>query len=261
VIPVTPLVPASPEQVLATLRRCAQIGPFFAVGVGDIGGVGDPPWCPATALLSPTDELRAVIAAVRTWAGDPEPRVAASLFLLSYSGRLLSAAIAGVLLDGVLLDLRAHGLHWRYEPGVGVRLRVRAAAGWLLGGAPWDALGTQVVDEQLGAVVSAIRAVVFVSPRLLWGNITSSAAGALQSLAATGAVPLARCREAGEALLAHPRLHDTGEFPQPPAGARPRLVFNRRSCCLYYRLAAANGAMCGDCVLLRSDERASRWRE
>jgi ferric iron reductase protein FhuF len=265
------LVAAEPERALAAVRRCAAAGPFFAVSVGDppAEAVGDPPWQPGTALLGATKELAAAIEDVRAWASGPHPRVAASLFFMSYTGRLLSAAVGGVLLGGVLLDLRAQRLWWRYRPGHGVELRMADAAGWVpparheVPEVLLAALAGELVGGQLTGVVRAIRGSVAVSPRVLWGNAASSVAGALGALAGTGAsvgaVPEAVCRRAGEVLLGTPWLRGTGEFLPP---SRPGdLRFRRRSCCLYYRLAAAGGAKCGDCVLLRLDERAGRWRE
>jgi hypothetical protein len=256
------VVPASPEEVLATLRRCAAAGPFFVVehvvehveparGHGHAGGQAG--WLPANALLERGAEPAAVIESVRRWASDTRPRVAASLFLMSYAARLLSASVAGVLLGGVLLDLRAH--EWRYRPGSGLQLRLPVPAGWrptppsgpdtLL-----PALVELLVDGRLADTIAAVRSAVPVSEGLLWGNVASSIAGALQSLAAAelpgadgAVVGVRRCREVGEALLATRHLRGAGAF------VGTGLAFRRRSCCLFYLLPASG--KCADCALLR----------
>ncbi len=258
------VVPAPAAEVAAALRLSAAAGPFFAVahdrvpsGGGDrparrllpghdrvpVHGAGDG-WLPAAALVEPGDDLAGAIESVRRWASDTRPRVAASLFFMSYTARLLSAAVAGVLLGGVLVDLRPH--EWRYLPGTGLQLRLPVASGWRPApGVDPDVLlavlGDELVDGRLAPVVESIRSVVPVAAGLLWGNAASSLAGALQGLAAAG-VAVPRCRQVGDVLLALPRLRDTGAF----VGAG--LAFRRRSCCLFYLLPGSG--KCSDCVLL-----------
>ena len=257
------MVAAGSAEVLAAMRRSAAVGPFFAVAVEGPDAASGPRWLPGAALLGPTAELAAAIEEVRRWASGTHPRVAASLFFMSYTGRLLSAAVAGVLLGGVLLDLRADRLWWRYLPGQGAQLRMVAPAGWrpaALGEGPVErpgvrsvllaALGGELVGGQLTATVRAIRELIPVSGRVLWGNAASSVAGALGALAGSGAVPAGVCRQAGEVLLDTPYLRGTGTF-LPPEGQRG-LAFRRRSCCLYYRLPDAAG-VCADCVLAGRD--------
>lgn len=229
---------ADPSGVSATLRLMAGAGPFFTLDVGP----REPGWHPAGALRTPGDELAGAIEAVRQWASGTRPRVAASLFFMSYTGRLLSATVAGMLLGGVLVDVGAHS--WRYVPGVGVQLRLPAATGWrVLPDQLETAFGERVADGLLAPTIAAIRSTVPVAAGLLWGNAASSAVGALQGLAAAGIVPAERCRAFGDALLELPALRGTGGF------VGPSLAFRRRSCCLFYVLP--NAGMCADCPLPR----------
>lgn len=277
------------DVVLAALRRCATAGPFFTVTLDESA---HPAGRPGADLQRPGVRLAAAIDTVRRGTGATDRRVAASLLFISYTGRLLSAAIGGVLLSGVLLDLGPDRLRWAYQPGSGMRLWITAAAGrsapavdhlapgaassvsWsatgagghpIPGGADrpaaesarFGAGGSQLLlpmlrDELIGghlcAVVGAIRELVPVSPRVLWGNAASSVAGALGALAATAAVPADVCRTAGDVLLDLTPLSGTGAFAHPAGAARP-LQFRRSSCCLYYRLPGAG--LCPDCVLHR----------
>jgi iron complex transport system ATP-binding protein len=248
------LVVAPASAVLAALQECAAVGPFFAVEVPP-----PPPHSPherdGSLGFAPPDQtgvaftrddgagsVAAAVEAVRGWAGDGvHPRVGASLFFMSYTGRLLSAALGGVLLGGVLLDVS--GMCWRYVRGSGVQLRLAVPTGWTGDRAALlSALEGSVIGERLGSMVATIRELVPVSERLLWGNAASSLAGALGVLASSGRVPAAQCRAAGERLLASAHLHGTGRFTDG-------LNFRRRTCCLYYRVS--DGALCGDCVLRR----------
>ncbi|HEY0641474.1 MAG TPA: (2Fe-2S)-binding protein [Pseudonocardiaceae bacterium] len=230
---------ATPAEVALALRRAASAGPFFAADLPPL--LPEDGWHPAPALRMPSPALAAAIAEVGRVTAAPRPRVAASLFTMSLTGRLMSVAVGAVLLGGVLVDLR--GAEWRYLPGTGVRLRLPVLDGR---GGPvaglWPLLGEQLLDDHLAAVFAAVREIAPVSGRLLLGNAASSALGALQSLAATG-VPLARCRAAASALLELPALRDTGTLTGPGLG------FRRRSCCLFYLLPGSG--KCADCALLR----------
>jgi len=238
------VVPAGQAEVLAALRLSAAAGPFFAVSHDRSVSTTDGPWLPGVALTEPGDELAVTIETVRRWASGTRPRVAASLFFMSYTARLFSAAVAGVVLGGVLVDLRPH--EWRYVPGTGLQLRLPVTRGWRPApGAGPDVLlpviGDELVDGRLAPMVDAIRAVVPVAAGLLWGNAASSLAGALQGLAAAG-VDVPRCRQVGDALLALPRLDGAGAF------VGRGLAFRRGSCCLFYLLPGSG--KCSDCALL-----------
>jgi ferric iron reductase protein FhuF len=151
---------------------------------------------------------------------------------------------AEVLQRHDLLDLQPSQVRWSYVAAQGFRLTLRQPAGWR--GAPpalYRRWCHDVVDDHLGSLIAAVRAVVPVAAGLLWGNVASGLAGALRTLASSGAVPLARCHDAGLSMLECGPLRDTGRLWVESG----QLRFMRRSCCLYYRLKG--GGMCGDCPL------------
>jgi ferric iron reductase protein FhuF len=210
---------------------------LFALATGAPDATG---WRPASDLAGP-DAARRLIRDVGHGFGDPPARVAASMVVLGYSARLVAPTVAALLGDGILLDVAPSKLLWRYAPGSGFQLWLPVPSGltdpspgrWCL----------EVVDGHLGGLIRSVREIVPVAKGLLWGNVASSLAGALRSLALTGAVPLPVCHDAGTTLLQHGPLRGSGRLRI----GEGQLHFLRRSCCLYYRLPA--GGMCGDCPL------------
>ncbi|MCE6998926.1 (2Fe-2S)-binding protein [Saccharothrix sp. S26] len=225
-------------RVLATLRQIRGLSPFFALDVGR-PPEGRPPesrpdesrpdesWHDGEALShgpALPDALDRIAARYRTG----ERRVAASLFFLGYTARLLSPVVAARAVGGAVPDIRPANVWWRYRPdGLQVRLKDPVTGGG--------------IGEALEPVVEAVRAVAPVARGLLWGNAGSSAAGALRTISRSGI----DCAALADELFADPPLEDTGEFIPFPG----EVVFRRRSCCLYYRLDG--GGTCGDCPLPR----------
>ncbi|MFD0203110.1 MULTISPECIES: (2Fe-2S)-binding protein [Saccharothrix] len=208
-------------RVLATLRQIRGLSPFFALDVGR----PDDGWHDGEALShgpALPDALDRISDRYRT----TERRVAASLFFLGYTARLLSPVVAARAVGGVAPDVRPANVWWRYRPeGLQVRLK--------------DPLAGVGIAESMEPVVEAVHACTPVARGLLWGNAGSSVAGALRTVSRSGV----DCGALAGELFADPPLKDTGEFIPFPG----EVVFRRRSCCLYYRLDG--GGTCGDCPL------------
>ncbi|RKT55944.1 (2Fe-2S)-binding protein [Saccharothrix australiensis] len=217
--------------VLSTLRQVRGLSPFFALDVGRPPGTGPggDGWLPGDALLDGSALPRTVEAIAERYRTG-EDRVAASLFFLSFTARLLCPTVAAHAVGGVAPDIRPGNLWWRYGPD---GLRVRIAE-------PVAGVG---VVESLEPVVAAIREVVPVARGLLWGNAASSIAGALRTVGRSGVASVEDCLALGARLLGDPPLRGSGEFIPFPG----EVVFRRRSCCLYYRVDG--GGTCGDCPL------------
>jgi ferric iron reductase protein FhuF len=223
---------APPELVTGAIRRAGKDNPLLGIATESQRGQRGPMTTAAATDLG---------AAVGRWLGTREARVAASLVVLGYSARLVGPAVAVPLRDGILPDLRPSRVEFSFQPDRGFRLALPEPAGWR--GDPSDLRRRWcdvIVDDHLTGVVTAVRAVVPVAAGLLWGNVASGLAGALRSLAASGAVPADRCHAEGLALLDHGPLRGSGRLDGD-------LSFRRRSCCLYYRLDG--GGFCGDCPL------------
>jgi hypothetical protein len=212
------------SEVLEALRRVRGINPFFALDVGR----PDETWLPGTALLE-GPALRTTIDAIATRYKAEEMRVAASLFFLSYTARLLSPLTAA----NIPIDVRPENLWWHHDPANGLSVRIDQPR-----------LGPPAA-EALAPVVEAIHAQVPVARGLLWGNAMSNVAGALKMVVRARMLTVEEAEERGERLMSAPPFEQAGEFIRFPG----EVTFRRRSCCLYYRVAA--GGKCGDCPLVK----------
>jgi ferric iron reductase protein FhuF len=227
-------------EVLAAVRRAAAVNPLFALATGP-PPAGEEGWRPASDLAD-VDVAAQLVGDVGRAFGAPAARVSASMVVLGYSARLVAPTVATLLRDDLVLDAAATRVCWRYAPGAGFQLRLPEPSGSR--DAPLPRRWCQaVVDEHLAPLIRSVRAAVPVAEGLLWGNVASSLAGALRSLALAAAVPLPACYEAGLTLLDHPALRGSGTLTVHSG----QLQFLRRSCCLYYRLPG--GGLCGDCPL------------
>lgn len=211
-------------EVLEALRRVRGINPFFALDVGR----PDETWLPGTALLE-GPALKTTIDAIATRYKAEEPRVAASLFFLSYTARLLSPLTAA----DIPIDIRPENLWWQHHPVNGLSVRIDLPQ---LGPA---------APEALEPVVAAIQRVTPVASGLLWGNAMSNIAGALKMVVRARMLTAEEAELRGNRLMGAPPFEQAGEFLSIPG----ELGFLRRSCCLYYRVAA--GGKCGDCPLVK----------
>ena len=99
--------------------------------------------------------------------------------------------------------------------------------------------------EALAPVVEAIHAEVPVARGLLWGNAMSNIAGALKMVVRARMLTAEEAELRGARLMSAPPFELAGEFIPFPG----EVTFRRRSCCLYYRVAA--GGKCGDCPLVK----------
>jgi ferric iron reductase protein FhuF len=235
--------------VRAVLADVAGLGPFFTVRTPP-AEPADPAWRPLAELEVDGPVLRGRIAYVRRALGgdDAVPeRVAASIAFQGIAAVVVSPAFGAAALHGVVPALGPRALHWRDDATGPLPLWADDPAGATAAGAAAaaDALGA-LYDEHLPALVAAVRSVVAVSPRVLWGNAASVVAGTTRMVTVGRPAAARRAAAIGARLLDRGELAGTGErtAPRPPDAV---WTFRRRSCCLFYRVAG--GGYCGDCVL------------
>jgi hypothetical protein len=224
------------------LRRTSSLGGFFAVDLEP----EDLAWQPFSALLaSGGSALRAEVAALRmrlaaragVAADEVAPRVAASLWFLGWSARLVSPWFGASVIASAVPVLSADQLMWRPAPGQPVPLAVRDLAGADVAGT--EGLYAACVATLVGPLLTATAAAYPVSRRLLWGDVASAAAGAAAVVSSLSPARAGAARVALDGLLTSGELVGQGEWRGP--------AFVRRSCCLLYRVPGAG--LCGDCVL------------
>jgi ferric iron reductase protein FhuF len=228
--PADRLTPAGHDEIVQALDRAGRGNPLLGIATDPAGDDNPTP--------------KALVDAVQAWLGTDERRVAASLVVLGYAARLVGPGLALLLRDGLLPDLRPDRVRYSYRSDRGFRLSLPRPAGWR---GPATALRQRwcadVIDAHLAPLVEAVHREGPVATGLLWGNVASGLAGALRTLAGSGAVPPEACLTTGQALLDHGPLRRGGGLTLHSG----QLRFVRRSCCLFYRLDG--GGTCGDCPL------------
>jgi FhuF 2Fe-2S C-terminal domain len=227
--------PATAKQVSAALRTAAELGPFFRLELPRTSAG----WQPADAFYR--DGLTALVASTARRLATSESRVAASSVHLSLAARLWSPVLASALLAGVIPDLRA--LTIRVDP---IQVALTSPSGWLVTSPDQSAGLTAVaVGPQLAALAAGLR------PRLaaglLRGNSASAVVAALRLLATAHPELVAEATSLARALLQAPGLRGGGTLADAGAAEPAVPEFQRRSCCLYYRVPG--GGLCADCCL------------
>jgi hypothetical protein len=183
------------------------------------------------------DRLVEVVAATGPGRGSGDPQVLASLFWQAYAYRLGGTTLAAWVAGGSAPDPTAPGT------GVGVARSRPASLVVDPDARPLERLEDVVagVLANLDAVSTALRVHHRLGEQLVHGNALAGIASALGAVVtAESAPPLAERAEA--ALRALP-WSDLAEWSTAP------WAFRRRTCCLWWKTTAADGALCEDCSL------------
>jgi ferric iron reductase protein FhuF len=236
-------------QAVAVLSDVSGLGPFFTVRT-DRAESADPSWRPVAGLETDGPLLRDRIDYVRRALGGDdrvELRVAASIAFQGIAAVIVSPPYAAAVLHCVVPALGPDVLHWRDRAGGPLPLWADAPAATAVDTAE-EAAATlgELYAEHLPALVAAVRSVVAVSERVLWGNVASVVAGAKRMVAVGRPGAATRAADVAARLLDAGPLAGGGDRLAPAAPDR-HWTFRRRSCCLFYRVEG--GGYCGDCVL------------
>jgi iron complex transport system ATP-binding protein len=227
----------APQRVLAEL---ADLGPYFALGVGPVGDG----WRPVEQVYTDAALLDGIVDRITARMDASEQRVAASTFFLGFAARLWSIGLGPLAGRRLLLDLDAERLLFR-ESGGQIQLHIEHPAAWQ-GDDLEPMLTYMVLDGHLAPLGTALRRLGPISDKLLRGNAASALLGAAHVFdrnATNGpGWQLARRLCSDERLSAAICFTET--------------AYRRTNCCLYYR--APRGGLCGDCVLTNQPESAGR---
>jgi hypothetical protein len=236
----------------------ATLGPYFAIEAHGALTRTRRPWQPLSTLLGSPQALRTRIAEVQAGlaaaSGRPadqiEFRVAASVAQLGIAARLICPVFGSAVLGA---ELPIDVAHARWIPALGgpfplslPETGLSTPTGHGTSSDPGPARGPLL--SLLGGPIRSlveITAAMAVSRRTLWGNVASAINGAASMIAATRPELTSQAAATSSALLHHPALAASYD-------GQPITSFQRRSCCLIYRLATSPPAeYCGDCILPR----------
>lgn len=225
------------EMRLAT--ELQGFGPFFTVDVHFAGDAPGGTWQPMSNLIGAALQPRVerVRAALAQRAGCDvagiDIRVAASVTHLGLTARIIAPMLATAAM-GIPLQWNLETLWWRDELGRPYPLSVTPLA-----------IGPNDGRAPLGLAVEGITLAIIdrfpIGDRVPWGNIGSAINSAAQMISQARPDLSDAAREAADAALADRRI-DGGALRSGP-------LFQRRSCCLIYRIGQGSQNYCGDCIL------------
>ena len=199
--------------------------------------------------LADADRAEAVVTASADGRGSDDRQVLGSLWWQAYCYRVAGTTLAAWALTGSAPDAGAAGA------GVGIA-RSRPSSLLVDPGAAVITELPKLVDRlfagHLDRVAEALRQRHSLGTQLVWGNAAAGIASALGAVGtASGAPPL---RDRLDVVLgALP--HDIGTLGTWAPGT---WSFRRRTCCLWWKTTAADGALCEDCSLRPTETAAQR---
>ncbi|UNO44131.1 (2Fe-2S)-binding protein [Streptomyces sp. MST-110588] len=255
-------------------------GPRYRLTAGE-PPTHEPGWLAAHRLLDPYGaELAVLLDTEHRGSGHRTAHAAALTLIAVYAGRVTAAAVLYWALTGRVLDVRPKNVLVRPDPGHGiadVRLRVPrlldpppathppasstpSAPSASFPSAPSPSslalLQQTVLSAHLLPLATALHRRTRAGLRQLRGGV---AHGCATALAASRADPALMARRwSAFARSAPGGLADLGEVATVtrPDGT-PRLVYLRRTCCLFY--TSAEAVRCASCCLTSVDDRLAAY--
>lgn len=217
---------------------------------------GEPPederadWLPADRLLSQGSlELARLLESEHHGSGHRTEHAAALTLIAVYAGRVTAAAVLRWALDGHVLDMRPRNVLVRpSEHGIG-GVRLRRARLLQPGSA---SLHRSVLEGHLLPLAEALHGRTRAGLRQLRGGVAHGCATALCASSAPVGEMAGRWAEfAGGAPGGLSRLGDVEQVVR--ADGTARLVYLRRTCCLFH--TSAEAVRCASCCLTPRTER------
>jgi hypothetical protein len=223
-------------------------------------------------LLANREWLEATVRSSGARLGTGSAPVAASLFVLGYSYRVVTLAVSCMLMGGAIPSSDPQALAVAVSsgrPSVVTYCEPRALV--LTGGrtpGPVTFADRDLVDEGLGFVVGdaveghlrllveAVCSRIRVGHRLLWGNVAASSAVAFRTMEGELGEWV---KPIGERFfeIAPSELQGQGNFLSLEHAGRSGWYWERRNCCLNDRLP--KGTRCGDCSLTPPGQRRDAY--
>jgi len=236
------------------LRAAAALGPYFAVDLT----ADEPGWLQLATLVEDPALLRERVAVARQLLADRcglEPaavdeRATASIYFLGLAARLVSPAFGAAVLTGTVPIVDLADVHWQPVDGGPIPIAMTGnqsrTAGTRDGLA--ELLYSQVVATAVAPVSLAVQREFRLSPKVVWGNVTSAIAGAATMIGLARPESASMATQLAARVLATGPLVGMGRYVHADP-ARPEQQFARNNCCLFYRIPG--GGICADCVLVR----------
>jgi ferric iron reductase protein FhuF len=248
--------------IAAALRSAAALGPYFSVELN--ADAAD--WFELGTLADDAALLHERVATTRRLLAErcgltPETideRATASIYFLGLSARLVSPALGAAVVTGTVPLLGVSNVHW--HPADAGPIPIAVTGSQTREASTLDALAdllySDVVSTTVTPVAVAVQREFRLSPKVVWGNVTSAIAGAAKMLGVARPDLAARSTQLADRLGQRGLLTGAGRYVRV-APDRPERQFVRNNCCLFYRIPG--GGTCADCVLVSPAARQAMW--
>ncbi|MEF3113289.1 hypothetical protein [Streptomyces chrestomyceticus] len=247
----------NPDEPHAVLAALAAHGPRYRIGLGTPPD-GAPDWLAADRLLDPYGpDLSRLLDTEHQGSGHRTAHAAALTLIAVYAGRVTAAAVLHWALTGRVLDVRPENVLLRPDPGHGIAsVRMRTFRILDGPGPSAETLQHAVLARHLLPLADALRKRTRAGLRQLRGGV---AHGCATALAASHADPELLARRWTAFLDGAPGgLAALGDVVTVTRrDGTPRLVYLRRTCCLFY--TSAEAVRCVSCCLTSRDERIAAY--
>lgn len=279
------MIPTSPDGDSAMVKLSAALEavqltiPYLRATAREVPVVSGPSvpddgqYMACDQLIGDPDWLRAVIEHTGDQLGTSDRMVAASLFVQSYSYRVLTLAIACATTSGVVPESSASSMAIALKGGrvslvaytqpevlvvptadqpISTSLVAQAQLESL-----FDFVHARAVDDHLARLIDATRSTIRVGERLLWGNVAASLAVAFRTMEGSLGEWV---QDVGTYFVDHAptRLQGLGSFLTLENEGRRGWFWERTNCCLYDRLPG--DIRCADCSRTPSEVRREAYR-
>jgi hypothetical protein len=267
------------KRIAGALDHIGGVLSYLRAAAGPVAGAarpgtpaGDGQWMKCDELLANPDWLAATVRSSGRRLGTGSAPVAASLFVLGYSYRVVTLAVSCMLMGGAVPSSRPHALAIAMAAGRPSLVTYREPRAIVLAGGrtpgpetfadrelvteAFAFLVADAVEGHLRLLIDAVRARIRVGRRLLWGNVATSSAVAFRTMEGTLGEWV---KPIGERFfeIVPSDLRGQGNFLSLEQAGRSGWYWERRNCCLNDRLP--KGIRCGDCSLTPPDQRRAAY--
>ena len=224
-------------------------------------------------LIEDVEWLHSLIMHTGRQLATDDPMVAASLFVQSYSYRILTLAIACATTSGVVPDSSASSMAFALKSGRVSLVAYTSDEVLIIGSSDqtganrfaterareelFNFILARAIDDHLAALIAATRSAVRVGERLLWGNVAASLAVAFRTMEGSLGDWV---QDLGTYFVEHApsQLQGLGSFLTVEHAGRKGWFWERTNCCLYDRLPS--NTRCADCSRTPPDVRRAAYR-
>lgn len=220
----------------------------------------DPGYIRCHYFLNDDDFFKKVIETSGHAIGAPDQQTTISLFVLSYSYRLLALSICPLFISGVMPDASPINTAFMIPAGRVSKLSYLSPRLYEKSDSlerDLEAAINNIIVGHLEILIERIKTSFRIGSKLLWGNVASSSAAVFRTLEGILGKDIIGV---GEKFfeLSPDYVKNQGSFYLLECGGKHGWYWERKNCCLYYKLTSKT--KCGDCSLHSKETRRENYK-